>query len=360
MTDTVSISNLRAKIWSSQLWVEAQEEIFFSKFMGSMEPTGDKVAVEAFNNIIVLKEDLLAPGQKKKGYQITMPIAMKLAGAGVTGDSTLEGSEEGITTYDFTMTVEQVRNAVRNTGLDDDYKVTYDNRMMMKVLLKMWLREFMDTEMFTALSNTPTASATRANTRHLYAGDGTTVATLDDNTKDTGNLFEVAFIQEAARLFKTSQPRMRPIIYKGKPYIICLAHPMQIKALHACTAWQADYRYAAERGYDNPIFSGADSIIDGVVIHEHNEIKSAAIGAELANDAASGSNTATTAVARALFMGAQAGAYAIAKRPFWVEKFFDYGNKLGIATGLIYEAAKVVWNGIDYATICGDTMIVED
>lgn len=361
MADTISIANLRAKLWSSQVWVEAQEEIYFSKFMGKMEPLASKIDMKAFDNLIVLKEDLMAEGMKnKKGYQITIPIAMKLSGAGVTGDNDLEGSEEGITTYDFSMTVDQIRNAVRQTGLMDEYKVTYDDRMIMKVLLKMWLREYMDEEMFTALSNSPTYSATHAQNRHLYAGDATTVATLDDNTTDTGNLFDIRMISEAKRLASLSDPRIRPIMYKGKPYFICLAHPYQIKALRDSTDWEATYQNAAERGYDNPIFTGADCIINGVIVHEHPLLKTAAIGEELANDAVSGDNTATAAVARALFLGAQCGSYAIAKRPFWVEKFFDYGNKFGVATGLIYEAAKVVWNSIDYSTICLDTMVIED
>ena len=360
MADTSTIANLQAKIWSTQLWVEAQEEIYFKKFLGKMEPTTDKLEITGFNNAIVLKEDLLSEGDQHKGYVITIPIAMKLSGAGVTGDSTLEGNEEAISTYDFSMTVEQLRNAVRDTGLNDNYKVTYNVRQMMKALLKTWLKEKMDYQMFEALSNSPTYSATFKSNRHVYAGDATSVATLDSSTADTGNLFDCRIVKKARRLADKSDPKIRPIIVDGQEYFLILASPEQIRGLHESSDWKSEYRYAWERGPQNPIFTGADSIIDGCIIHKHNNIFTAASGAELANDAASVDNTATAAVARALLLGAQAGAYAIAKRPFWVEKFFDFGNKLGVATGLIYEAAKVKFNSIDYATICIDTMIEEN
>jgi len=360
MGDTISTANLRAKAFASQVWTEAQDELFHKRFIGKMEPTPDKATVDAFNNIIVMKENLLSPGQEHKGYQITMPLAMKLSGAGVTGDGILEGSEEAIDTYDFTVTVDQWRNAVRQTGLADEYKVTYNTRMLQKALLKINLKEHMEDEMTEALSNSPTYSATYVSNRHIYAGDATTVATLDDLTENTGNLFDVRAVQTARRLAKQAVPRIRPIMWEGKPYYVVLAHPWQIKSLHSSTTWQNAYYYAAERGDGNPIFSGADSVIDGVVIHEYTGIYTAASGAELANDTASGDNTAAANVARALFLGAQAGLYAIAKRPFWVEKFFDYGNKFGVATGLIYEAAKTVWNSIDYGTIAIDTCTVPD
>ncbi len=360
MGDTISAANLRAKIWPSDIWVESMAEIFFKQFSGKEQPLATSVEAEAFNNIICMKEDLLSPGTKHKGYQITMPLAYKLTGSGVTGDSTLEGSEEAIDTYDFTTTVEQKRNAVRQTGLNDEYKVTYDARMLQKALLKMWLKELMDSDMITALSNSPTYSATWASNRHLYAAAQTTVAGLDDATKDTGDLFDLRIVRKVRRLASKSKPKIRPIIGKGKKYYVILADSSQIRSLHESTDWQSAYQLAAERGEGNPIFSGADSVIDGVVIHEYDGIKTAAAGQELANDSASGSNTATADVARAIFMGAQAGLYAIAKRPFWVEKFFDYGNKFGVATGLIYKAAKCNWNSIDYGTVALDTMIETD
>lgn len=360
MADSISTANLRAKLWSSQLWMEAQDEIFFQKFLSKLQPTMDKVKSNAFNNLVVLNEDLLPAGRKGKGYQITLPLMTKLTGAGVTGDSKLKDSEESVNTYDFTVEVEQYRNAVINTGILDDLKMTFDFRAGCRANLAMWLAELMDGHLFTAFANSPTYSATSASNRHLYAAAQSTVAGLDDSTKDTGDLFDIRMISKARRLAELSSPRIRPIMYKGKAYFVMLVHPYQMKSLRDSTAWKADYQNAAERGYDNPIFSGAECIIDGVVIHSHKNIKTAAIGEELANDSASGDNTATAAVARALFLGAQAGTYAVAKRPFWVEDDDDYKNQWGIATGVVYKAAKVVWNSIDYATICCDTMIVED
>lgn len=355
-SETINV-NLVAELWAKQLWVEAQDEIFFKKMSGKMEPTALKADATAFSNIIVIKEELT----KEAGEAITIPLAMKLAGSGVTGDNEMDTNEEATVTYDFKATIDQIRNAVRLKGKMNTRKAAYDMRAQAKALLKIWLREYMDMEMFTALSNSPTYSATTVSNRHLYAGDATTVATLNDVTENTGNLFDLRIISTARRLAKRAVPRIRPLMWKGHEYYVMLASPDQIKAAKSSTLWKDSYQNAWERSQSNPIFEGMDFVYDGVVVHEHQNIYTAAIGEELANDAASGDNTATVAVARALFLGAQAGVYAIGERPFWVEDHLkDYRNRPGFCTGLIYEAAKSVYNSIDYATIACDTCIVED
>jgi len=355
-SETVN-AELVAELWAKQLWVEAETEIWFKKMSGKMEPTMLKADATAFNNIIVIKEELT----KEAGEAITIPLAMKLTGSGKTGDDTMDGQEEPTVTYEFKATIDQIRNAVRLKGKMNTRKAAYDMRAQAKGLLKIWLRERMDFEMFEALSNSPTYSATRVDNRHLYAGDATTVATLNDVTDNTGNLFDLRIISEAKRLARIAVPKIRPIYWKGKAYYVCLAHDYQIKACKESTRWKDDYRHAAERGEDNPIFQGADFVFDGVVVHAHENIYTAAIGEELANDTASGDNTATVAVARALFLGAQAGAYVIGERPFWVEdELKDYKNRPGFCTGIIYEAAKTLFNSKDYGTIALDTCIVED
>ena len=362
MGATVSTANLRSKLWATKLWVEAAQDLFFKRFMGTEEPTEEKVDSEAFNNIVVLKEELLAEGAMvpKKGVQLTLGLALKLTGAGVTGDSTLEGSEEAINTYDFTVTASQIRNGVVLTGLTDEYKVSYSMRANAKALLKLWLKERLDYLMMYALSCDPTNSATVAYNRHIYAGSATTVAGLNDSTKDTGELFDTRIISKAKRIASKAIPKIRPVYVKGKPYYVILASPEQIRSLHECTAWNNAYQNAAEAGMDNPIFTGADSVYDGVVIHEYPDICTAVSGKELASDATSADNTATDDVARALFLGAQAGVYALCKRPFWVEKSFDYENQAGFATGLVVAIAKTIFNSRDYGCIALDTTIEVD
>ena len=357
MADTVSTAAARAQVWAKQIWAEAEKELYFAKMMGKTEPTLDKMVQSALNSIICLKEDLLSEGQKKEGYIINLQLAYQLTGDGVTGDTSLETAEEAINTYNLAVTVQQYRNAVKDTGQYDNQKVKYDVRLMLKEMLKSWVRQKMDKLMFEALSTSPTYSATFASNRHLYGGSAANVAALDDSTADTGELFDCRIIRKAKRLAEVSVPKIRPIIVDGNEYYVCIAHPYQIRSLHESSEWKNSHYYAADRGLKNPIFTGSDSIIDGVIIHSHKNIATAASGGELSGDTASGANTATDDVARALFLGAQAGVIAMAKKPFWNEKFFEYGNEFGVASGFIAGIAKTVFNSIDYATIALDTTI---
>ena len=59
---------------------------------------------------------------------------------------------------------------------------------------------------------------------------------------------------------------------------------------------------------------------------------------------------------RALLCGKQAGAFVQTANSFSMsEKTFDYGNKVGYATGLIGGIQKVTFNSKDYGVIAVDT-----
>lgn len=332
---TLNNANLNAQVWAKDLWVEAQAENFFAKFTGKENPTADKANKVALNSIVHLKEDLT----EKPGTVITIPLAMKLTGSGVTGDNDLEGNEEQMVFYDFSMTVDQLRNAVKLKGRLEEKKAAFSMRTAAKNLLKIWLTEAMDKAIFTALSTSPTTN------RVLYAGTGN-AKTGDLETTD---VFTLDLISIAKRKAKMASPKIRPVMVKGKPYYILLVHPYQMKAIRDDDDWQNAQKYAGVRGDENPIFSGMEGIYDGVVIHEHENVYTA-------------DDWGTGAVhgARALFLGAQAAGEAIAQRPFWEEDLFDYKNKVGFATGLIWKAAKTQFNSEDYGTIAIDTAIVED
>lgn len=336
MADTTMNAALKAKIWAKDLWFEAQKENFFSKFTSKENPTLEKVSSEALNSIVNLKEELT----KQKGDTITMGLAMKLTGAGVSGDNTLEGNEEEMTFYDFYMQVEQLRHGVRLEGRMEEQASAFDMRKAAKGALKIWLTEAMDKGLFDALSASPTSN------RVLYGGTGNT----SDGDLEEADVMTTALISVAKRKAKMANPKIRPIMVNGKKYYVLILHPLQMKALRAEDRWHNAQKDAGVRGDENPIFSGMEGIWDGVVIHEHENVYTA-------NDWGAGGSLAG---ARALFLGAQAAGLAIAQRPFWREDTFDYKNKVGFATGLIWKPAKTVFNSEDYGTIAIDTAIVED
>lgn len=317
MTVTSLPVNLVKKLWASQLWVEAQDDIFFKRFIGEGE-----------NNIIHKKNDL----KKEKGDQITLGLAMKLSGAGISGDSTLEGNEEQMTFYDMSVTIDQIRNGVRLKGKMEEQKTAANLRQSAKNALKVWLSEKIDNTFFTTLATSPSAG------RVLFGGDATATAEIVDADKLTTTL-----ISTAKRKAMLATPKIRPVKIDGKEHYMMLVHPYAARDLKTDTAWLNAQKDANLRGDKNPIFSGALGIWDGVILFEHENVR-------LTTDGASSANVAWNTL-----LGAQAGVWAIGKEAFWEEDTFDYGNQQGFATGIIHGIKKSIFNGEDFAVITVET-----
>lgn len=90
------------KLWSRKLFHEALKKTWFSKFMGRDS-----------NSLIQIVEDT----SKGPGDRVRVTLRMLLTGAGIQGDSTLEGNEEALVTYTDDLLIDQLRHAVRSGGI---------------------------------------------------------------------------------------------------------------------------------------------------------------------------------------------------------------------------------------------------
>jgi N4-gp56 family major capsid protein len=328
MADSNWASGLQVSRWAKQLYYETAKEIYFEKFMG-----------DGSDSMIQAKHDL----EGAAGKDVTFGLLTNLSGSGVSGDDSLEGNEEAMSTYSQTVSTAMKRNAVRDTGSFDNSKVLFDFRKEAMSVLKTWLAEKVDSDIFTSLASSPS--------RTFRADDGSsTVAARSNESSTAGSLtsadsISLADISAMKRLAQvpegSTELRMRPIRVEGKDHYVLLIHPEVAYDLTQLSEWQQAQREAQSRGSDNPLFSGALGVWDGVVIHAHENISQA--------DTGGGSSNLHYSVN--LFMGAQAGLYARSGEPVWVEKTFDYGNQLGVAGGLIYGQAKATFNSEDYAVI---------
>ncbi|PWM78666.1 MAG: N4-gp56 family major capsid protein [Phascolarctobacterium sp.] len=316
-TDTTVPTNLVHKAWAKQLWKEAERDNFFSKFTG-----------EGSNNIIQVKTDL----KKEAGDKITVPLVMRLTGAGVTGDNTLEGNEEQLQLYDCTVTVDQIRHAVRLKGKMEEQKTALDLRQAAKDGLKLWMKEKVEQMTVDALTTDPSTEHT------IYAGGKTSEAAVAATDVLTTDL-----ISQAARLARLSEPKIRRIPVDGKEYYIMLVDPYQARDLKNDDRWIAAQENCAERGSKNPIFTGMLGIWDGVALYEYENLSRTQTGAEV--------TSVKGYLGHALLLGCQAGIKGIAQEAEWNEKTFDYGNKVGFATGAILGVAKSVFNEKDFAVV---------
>ena len=312
--------SLVKKLWGKQVWAEAQEDLFWKNFITKEEP--EKMDKDTGAGVIVRKDDL----KKEKGDTITMQLVAKLSGEGKTGDNTLEGYEEEMNFWPFSVTVDQIRHAVRIKGRMEEQKAAFNMRAAAKMALKTWLVEKVDKSIFTALCSSPSTN------RVLLAADS--IGATTSNSKLTA-----AIIGKAKRKAMLASPKFRPLIIKGKPYYLMVAHPYAMRDLKTDDTINYALRDAWWRGADNPIFTGAEIVYDGVVIYEHPWVTKTTEGNSSANTLYN------------LFLGAHAGVWGVASEPNWEEDDFDYKNSHGFSIGQIQGVEKAVFNDEDHATL---------
>jgi N4-gp56 family major capsid protein len=316
-------SGLQVSRWAKELQSEVSKGVYFSKFMG--EGPGNAIHVKQIED--------------GKGKDVTFGLVTQLTGSAITGDSSLEGNEQSLSTFSNTVTTNQKRLAVRDTGKFANSKVLYDFRSTSLDLLKTQYSELIDADIFSALSAT---SGTHAYYRadasaSVYA---TSDPKADLDAADSITLADISALKTLAQIGGSANYRMRPIRVDGNDYYVLVLHPEVAYDLFELDEFQQMQREAQVRGEDNPLFKGALGIYNGVVIHAHEGV----------NTFDNGGGAAVKG-SRNLFMGAQAACFAESSDMMWVEKTFDYGNQLGISAAKIYGVEISDYNSKDYGVI---------
>lgn len=309
---------LTAQTWAKRWWIEAKDESYFYG-QGLIGPSEE-------NDIIVEFPDL----EQNQGYKHTFGQVRELSGVGITGDNDLEGNEESPNVYDDAVELNQKRNAVRTAGkLSEQYPSDKSVRDWAKTLLKRWMAETIDQDLFDALGS--------GITKAIYGGDATTTATIE-----AGDYMTLALISKCVAYAKKATPKIVGSSIKGKKYYVIVISPDQEYDLRERDAAFAQaMREAMARGPDNPLFTGAAGVWNSTVIHVHDKVP-------IVTNWGAGANLNG---ATGYFMGAGAGGIAYAKRKVWEEKTFDYGNKVGFCIGAIYGVTKAVFDSSDNAMV---------
>lgn len=305
--------------------------------------------------------------QKNSGDTVKFHLGAKLTGSGVTGDSTLEGSEEAMVHYADSLLIDQIRNAVRLDGVMTEQRSAINLRKEAGPRLGIWAREWL-TELITVYASgargvrtgliLPTSftgfagnSLQAPDSGHLLiAGAGTKLGLTSSDVMTT------TILDKAVRKIKlliNTGAAMRPVSVKGKKYFIALLTPEQIYDLRQDSKWQSAQQQANIRGEENPLFSGAEGVWNGLVIYEN------AAGV-LFNDYGAGANVGA---ARAVILGAQSLGIAYGKSGAasdgnfkYIEKTdFDYYNQTGFAVSSVVGVKKLQFNSKDYGTFTVDT-----
>jgi N4-gp56 family major capsid protein len=310
---------LTRKAWAKKWWMEAKLESFFydNGFVGTSQ-----------DNIIVERSDL----EKEQGDVLWMGELLQLPeGGGVPNDNTMEGFEAAPETYDNSVTLTQIRNAIRTGGRESEQRPS-DNgiRGYAKDLLTQWMAAYIDQLIFTALGT--------ACTKSVFGGDATTTATIE-----AGDYMTLSLIGKYAAYARKASPLIQGPTVKGKATngVIVISEDAAYDLTERDASWNQSRMEALMAGYDNPLFTGALGMKNLCPIHSHPRVAVSTVYGTGAN--LNGS--------QGLALGKKAGVIAYAKKKIWEEKSFDYNNKAGFCIGSILGVAKSVFNGVDLAVV---------
>tara|TARA_Y100001963_G_C6790799_1_gene455283 strand:- start:2995 stop:4212 length:1218 start_codon:yes stop_codon:yes gene_type:complete len=377
--------DLAVKVWAKKLFVESLKATQLDKFIGT---TSDSV--------IQVRDEL----NKGAGDTLHYGLRMQLNGAGIAGDSTLEGQEESLVTYRDTITVNQLRHAVKVVGNMSQQRVTFDIRAEAQAGLVDWWAQRLDTSLINQLAG----NTNPTNTNNIYSGMNAVVAPTVTQTGSVTNYlssdyailpadltdaatvtsvdtaeaalspdgiaapstfaFNLRMLDKAVIKARTLPTPIRPIKMNGMECYVAFLHPYQVYDLRRNTAagqWMDIQKAALQGGQvtKNPLFTGAVGMYSGVIIHEDARVP---FGPSTDINGAHQTYLADAAVgvARGIFCGAQSGCIAFGRaygysgsniKFKWTEVLDDYENQLGVSSALVYGMKKTQFNSKDFGTI---------
>lgn len=342
MNITPARAGLTPQIWDKQFFAEYIRANRFKKYFGTTE-----------SSMIQVKDSLTT----KNGDTITFAAVRRLVGAGVTGNTVLEGNEEILDQRSMKLTVAPIRHAVAVSEWDEQ-KSTIELRDVAKTSLKNWSMEKLRNDIIIALSSVgtingvtiPYATAT-ATQRNLWLASNsdrvrfgalasnyssgvmaTALLTLD-NTNDimTGKM-----LSTAKRQAQTASPHIRPIMTNDtndEEWFVVFMPSLVFRDFRndpAVLSANANGRPRETKWMDNPMFSGGDLVWDGMIVREIPELPVLA-----------GAGTAGIDVAATFLCGAQAIGAGWAQRTKTTTNVRDYGYFTGCGLQEIRAIGKL-------------------
>lgn len=342
MTASTVTAASQVQKWVADYFAEYVRDSGFKPYMG-----------RGANSIINVKMELTPVGKT-----VNIPLVGKLSGAGVTGQTALEGAEEVLNNYNHQIAIDWLRNGVLQTE-DQLHYTEMDLLKASREMLKMWSMEKLRTDVISGLGMISglayaSASAAQKNAWNAANTDRILFGTSKSNYNATHAtaLLNIAASQKLSmsvvslmkRIAKTASPIIRP--YKtengsGREYYVMFAGSLAFRDLKIdMNTTNLDGR---PRDVDNnPVFQDGDLMYDGVIIREIPEIPvTGAVGASSAQ------------VAPVYLCGAQAVGLAWGAEPSVRTENRDYGHFKGVAITEARGVNKLVYNGKDHGIVTG-------
>ena len=326
MNVTPARPGLTPELWDKLFFAEYMRKNRFAKYMGKTS-----------SSMIQVKDSLTT----KNGDSINFSAVRRLVGAGVTGNTVLEGNEEILDTRSMKLTVAPIRHAVAVSDWDEQ-RSAVDLREAAKDALTNWSMEKMRSDIITALSSVSgvpyaIATATQRNAWLVANSDrvrfgaasanysagvmATALGVLSASTdRMTGALLSLC-----KRQAQTAAPHIRPIMTNDtndEEWFVAFLPSLVFRDFRndpPVLAANTQARPRETRWEENPMFAGGDLVWDGMIVREIPELP------VLAGTGASGINTAAS-----FLCGAQAIGLGWAQRTRSTTNTRDYGYFHGV------------------------------
>jgi len=346
--------------WDKQLAQYEADAAYWDKFTGK----------EGGGSPIIKKTQL----GKEAGDQIKIGMQGFLTNDGIYGDATLEGSEEALLFYDQAVYVNQMRNAIVDVGKMSQQRDNYGLHERAVRALGDWYGRQRSAMIFHTIYYgwPPHISCTTGNggyainsavakaPRYWYCADEANNVVTYSATDATYNASIIAAEQNLADtetdwmspdivdglVAKAKVQNIKPMTIEGMEAYLMVIHPYQEAQLRTHDNWFNAMMNAAPRDLrTNPIFKGSLGYWNGVVFHVSNQVHS---GDPTAIKSAPTIDASAANVRRAIFMGSDAVAYAVAEDAhIEVKKDFDYNNQRGEAVAGIWGAVRAEYTSDD-------------
>jgi len=314
----------------------------------------------------------------------SIPLVAKLSGDGVSGSTSLVGNEEALSDYDFTFNPTYWRNGVLIDN-EENEKSAFELKKEARPALMNWAMEKKRDHIIQAMgaieaggtyynyggsqgSNGSTAASAAnmdtyqaansdrilygAATSNLTSGDHTASLATLDNTNDKCTASHVELLK---RLAEQADPLINPVMIKGdEPWFVFYCGSYAFRDLRSDL--ETKHQNAMPRSVEgNPLWSGGDLVIDGVIIKKIPEIDTfidgttgtfggvwgaGATGDSLATGGALGIRTAV-----GFLCGAQSVCFGLG-RPASIKrrKEDDYEHQSGVGITMKHDIKKFFYN----------------
>jgi N4-gp56 family major capsid protein len=299
-------------------------------------------------SLIQVREDLT----RKAGDTVVFPALRRLVGAGVTGNTILEGNEEILNLRSMNLTVAAFRHAVAVSDWDEQKSIV-DIREAAREGLMTWELEKMRNDIITSLGamtadgnvqiSYGAATAAQRNYWMVNNVDRTLFGHLKANASSgimatalltlaaATDTMSAAILMLAKRMARLANPHVRPIsVNEDEEWFVVFMPSMVFRDLLKDPVITNALQYGWNRGSDNPLFTGGDILFNGLIIREIPELP-----------VIPGAGAAGIDVAASFMCGAQALGVAWAQRMRSTTNTRDYGYMHGVGIQEIRGIGKL-------------------